>query len=290
MDCNVYAFYHGDRCDVYEIGDSLNLLIENCKLISLQEHGCIFEQKNSYGIFLYQYLYRFFNRAVDAIVDNYDNVRYLGDEYYEVEKKGKKGVNFHNKDIIPIEYDTIDLKFDDYNRIAYFALGKKDLGFELAKNCDNNVKFIVGQKFEEINFFEDVMALRTKTNLLIYNYKEKLLKEFPVSSQISMIYRKSNLWPNIIYVIDGNFYYYDRNHEEVFDAEDDLYITTYETETDLFEIKTFSKAEHDSFCGIIDSQKDSIGEQLLINIFKNKRNEVRQQHSSLVLKRTPKNN
>ena len=297
---SMYALYYGDRCDVYKIVNELDQLIKNCKLISEHKSGYIFEQRNLYGI-LYQGLSRPYRSDEDVIVDNYDNVSYLGNGYYEVERNGKKGVNFRSQDIISMEYDTIDFKLykKEYcNETAYFALGKKNSGFELAKKShyeysDSDVEFMNSQKFKEINLFEDIMALRTRTNLLIYDYEEKLLKKLPVSSQISMIYRNpdSSYDKEPIYVIDGKFYYYkEGKFEEVFVEENDLYITTYETETDSFEIKTFDKAEHDSFCGIIDSQEDSVAEQSLIDIFENNRNEVRQQHRTLVLKRTPKQN
>lgn len=300
LGCSMYAIYYGDRCDVYKIENELDRLIKNCKLISLQRQGCIFEQNNSYGI-LYQGLKKDYSCYKDVIVDNYDNVSYLGDGYYEVERNGKKGVNFQSQDIISIEYDTIDMKLYEKKRMeetVYFALGKKDLGFELAKKrhweySDSDVEFTNSQKFEEINLFEDIMTLRTKTNLLIYDYEEKLLKKLPASSQISMIYRKPDRSydKKTIYVVDENFYYYkDGKFEEMFIEENDLYITTYETETDSFEIKTFDKIEHDSFCEIIDSQEDSVAEQSLIDVFENNRNEVRQHHRTLVLKRTPKNN
>ncbi len=295
---SMYALCYGDRCDIYKIVNELDRLIKNCKLISSQKRGYIFEQNNSYGI-LYQGLNRPYRSDEDVIVDNYDNVSYFGNGYYEVQKNGKKGVNFRSKDIISMEYDTIDMKLYDKNynhEIVYFSLGKKDSGFELAKKShweysDSDVEFMNSQKFEEINLFEDIMTLRTKANLLIYDYEEKLLKKLPSSSQISMIYRNpdSSYDKKPIYVIDGKFFYHkDGKFEEVFVEENDLYITTYETETDSFEIKTFDKAEHDSFCGIIDSQEDSVAEQSLIDIFENNRNEVRKQHRTLVLKRTPK--
>lgn len=297
---SMYAFCYGDRCDVYKIVNELDRLIKNCELISEHRSGYIFEQNNSYGI-LYQGLNKPYRGDEDVIVDNYDNVSSLGNGYYEVEKNGKKGVNFRSQDIIPIEYDTIDIKLYDKkysDETVYFALGKKGSIFELAKKrhweySDSDVEFMDGQKFKEIKFFEDIMILRTKINLLIYDYEEKLLKKLPSSSQVSMIYRDpdSSYNKKPIYVIDGKFYYYkEGKFEEVFVEENDLYITTYETESDSFEIKTFDKAEHDSFCGIIDSQEDSVAEQSLIDIFENNRNEVRQQHRTLVLKRTPKNN
>ena len=297
---SMYALCYGDRCDIYKIVNELDRLIKNCKLISSQKRGYIFEQNNLYGI-LYQGLNRPYRSDEDVIVDNYDNVSYFGNGYYEVQKNGKKGVNFRSKDIISMEYDTIDMKLYDKNyshEIAYFSLGKKGSGFELAKkrhweHSDSDEEFMNSQKFEEINLFEDIMTLRTKANLLIYDYEEKLLKKLPASSQISMIYRNpdSSYDKKPIYVIDGKFFYHkDGKFEEVFVEENDLYITTYETESDSFEIKTFDKAEHDSFCGIIDSQEDSVAEQSLIDIFENNRNEVRQQHRTLVLKRTPKNN
>lgn len=302
---SAYALCYGDRCDVYNINTKLDRLIKNCKLVSKQRHGTdgtggyngfIFEQNNSYGI-LHLGLHW---ENENVIVDNYDNVNYLGNGYYEVEKNGKKGVHFRSRDIIPIKYDNIDFKIYTkgcFDETAYFALEKKGSGFKLAKkrhwlHNDDDKLFMSTKNFKEINLFEDIVTLRTKENLLIYDYEENLLKKLPASSQIS-IYKKSDSSDDKepIYVIDGKLYYHKvRKFEEVFVKENNLYITTYETETDSFEIKTFNKTEHDSFCKIIDSQEDSVAEQSLIDIFENNGNEVRQQYHTLVLKRTPKNN
>ena len=155
------------------------------------------------------------------------------------------------------------------------------------------MKFLGSQMYEEINLFEDIITLRTKEDLLLYDYDEKLLKKFPASSQISVIYRRpdSVLDKKPIYIIDGTYYYYkDGNFKEVLVEENEYYVTTYETETDTFEIKTLNKVEHDSFCKIIDSQEEVVAEQLLKDIFENNGNEIRQQYSSLALNRKPKTN
>lgn len=293
---SMYALCYGDRCDVYKIVNELDRLIKNCKLISEHRSGYIFEQRNLYGI-LYQGLHRGHHGDQDVIVDNYDYVSYFGNGYYEVQKNGKKGVNFRSKDIIPMEYDTIDFKLykKSYsNETAYFALGKKDSGFELAKKrhweySDSDVEFMNSQNFEEINLFEDIMTLRTKTNLLIYDYEEKLLKKLPASSQISMIYRKpdSSYDKKPIYVIDGKFYYHkEGKFEEVFVEENDLYITTYETENDSFEVRTYNKDEHDSFCSAIDSKEDIEAEKSLIEM--SEKGFSRSEYRTLVLKRIKK--
>ncbi len=300
---DMYAFYNGDRCDIYRIvGNKLNRLINNCQLISSQEHGYIFEQHNLYGI-LRRRLAKSYSSNKDIVSNLYENIRYLDEGYYEVERNGKKGVNvnYRVQDIIPTEYDTINIKFYKnklYNEFVYFALGKKDLGFALAKKehwdyGDNDVKFLGSQMYEEINLFEDIITLRTKEDLLLYDYDEKLLKKFPASSQISVIYRRpdSVLDKKPIYIIDGTYYYYkDGNFKEVLVEENEYYVTTYETETDTFEIKTLNKVEHDSFCKIIDSQEEVVAEQLLKDIFENNGNEIRQQYSSLALNRKPKTN
>ena len=118
-----------------------------------------------------------------------------------------------------------------------------------------------------------------------------LLNTFPANVEIVPTTVKRGKAEISLYCVNGVYFFYRNDKfEEAFMEECDLYVTTYETETDSFEIKTFNKAEHDSFCEIIESQEDSAAEQSLIDIFENSENEVRQQHHTLVLKRTLKQN
>ena len=54
--------------------------------------------------------------------------------------------------------------------------------------------------------------------------------------------------------------------EEAYIEENDFYVTTYETDTDSFEIKTLNKQEHDAFCDHIDTQADDLAEQSLVEM------------------------
>ena len=54
--------------------------------------------------------------------------------------------------------------------------------------------------------------------------------------------------------------------EEAYIEENDFYVTTYEMDTDSFEIKTLNKQEHDAFCDHIDTQADDLAEQSLVEM------------------------
>lgn len=288
---DLFALYNGDRCDVYEIKRSYKqLLIKDCKFVSsIESNECIFEQGGFYGI-----LFKTLRKAVN----NYDNIEYLGNGYYKVGRNGKSGINFHSNDIVPVQYDTVDMKlYKSYlsANIVYFALGKNNSCLEFERMKHNNINPAYdgetnrSQEYKKIDFLDDIMVLRTETETLIYDYDEKLLKQLPITSQISVIYRKptNGYKERPIYVIDGKFHYYKSGKlEEVFVEENDLYITTYETETDSFELRTYNKDEHDAFCSVIDSSEEIEAEKSLIET--SEKGFERSKYPTLVLKRVKK--
>lgn len=291
LDYGLFALYNGDRCDVYQITSSpKKLLIKDCKFVSsIVSDECIFEQNGSYGILF---------KALRKTVNNYDNIEYLGNGYYKVGRNGKNGINFHGDDIVPVQYDTVDMKFYKSSlstNIVYFALGKNNSCLEFERMKHNNVhpaydgEINRSQEYKKIDFLDDIMVLRTETETLIYDYDEKLLKQLPITSQISVIYRKptNGYKEKPIYVIDGKFHYYKSGKlEEVFVEENDLYITTYETETDSFELRTYNKDEHDAFCSVIDSSEEIEAEKSLIET--SEKGFERSRYPTLVLKRVKK--
>mgnify|MGYP004631581825 FL=1 len=291
LDYGLFALYNGDRCDVYQITSSpKKLLIKDCKFVSsIVSDECIFEQNGSYGILF---------KALRKTVNNYDNIEYLGNGYYKVGRNGKNGINFHGDDIVPVQYDTVDMKFYKSSlstNIVYFALEKNNSCLEFERMKHNNVhpaydgEINRSQEYKKIDFLDDIMVLRTETETLIYDYDEKLLKQLPITSQISVIYRKptNGYKEKPIYVIDGKFHYYKSGKlEEVFVEENDLYITTYETETDSFELRTYNKDEHDAFCSVIDSSEEIEAEKSLIET--SEKGFERSRYPTLVLKRVKK--
>lgn len=291
LDYGLFALYNGDRCDVYQITSSQKkLLIKDCKFVSsIVSDECIFEQNGSYGILF---------KALRKTVNNYDNIEYLGNGYYKVGRNGKSGINFYGNDIVPVQYDTVDMKFYKSSlstNIVYFALEKNNSCLEFERMKHNNINPAYdgetnrSQEYKKIDFLDDIMVLRTETETLIYDYDEKLLKQLPITSQISVIYRKPTNGDKEkpIYVIDGKFHYYKSGKlEEVFVEENDLYITTYETETDSFELRTYNKDEHDAFCSVIDSSEEIEAEKSLIET--SEKGFERSKYPTLVLKRVKK--
>ena len=65
------------------------------------------------------------------------------------------------------------------------------------------------------------------------------------------------------------------------------YTTTYETDTDVFEVTTNDKNALEAFSKYIDSMKDNLGEETLISYSLNNC-ELKENYPSLVLKKTKK--
>lgn len=219
-----YALYCGDRCDIYEFGPESGHLIKNCQIFNFGTpyHA---DKKGTPGPY----------EVISYFVKGYyDNIRYLDDEYYELEKNGKKGVSFRSKEIISPECDTVDAKINT-NNYSYFALGKGDFKIIKRYSRGRELDFMGSQKFEEINFLDDVMTLRTEACLLIYNYQGMLCKKLPASSQVSMIYRdpENFLDKKPIYAIDEEFYSYEKSSKKL-----GLYIPTDKAEIDLLAVAT----------------------------------------------------
>lgn len=209
------------------------------------------------------------------------------------------------KIIIPVEYDEISVggQYGKYSslkdsEVLYFSLknGKKH---ELAKlhnwqYVDTDVEFVSNHTFDTIDFFRDVMVFKDQVHSYIYDYNEKLLKSLPASTSITAYerpyeddYDEKRGYRKYFYCIDGVYYYYkDGKFEKVYTENNDLYSTIYETDTESFEVRSYNKDEHDSFCSTIDSQKDAEAEKSLIEM--SEKGISRKDYPTLVLRRVSK--
>ena len=67
----------------------------------------------------------------------------------------------------------------------------------------------------------------------------------------------------------------------------DVYLTTYETDTEMFEAFSYRKDILDKFTSYIDSMEDDLGEASL-NELSNNKNDLKDKYPSLVLRKVKK--
>ena len=286
-----FALYTNGLCDIGRVASysSFKSSITKCEIAEIFG-GCVLSYKKNgkYGLL----------DSVDRIVSpEYDNISEAvsSDEVvsrcYILEKNNKKGLVHINKIILPIEYDEVkfDGKYGIFNDITYFAL-RKSKKYELAKLYSNrgNIEFVNNHTFDNIDFFHKIMVLKDQTQVYIFDYNEKLLKSLPVNTSITEYERPSQgVNKDYFYCINDVYYYYKNgNFEEVHTESNNLYLTTYETGANLFEISSYNKDEYDSFCSAIDSQEDIEAEKSLIEI--SEKGFSKKKYPTLVLKRVIK--
>ena len=279
-----FALYTNGLCDVGKVVSYIPFTpsITNCEIA--KKFGCILSYKKNgkYGLLIEE----------DKIVSpEYDNISEVTRKCYILEKNNKKGLVHINKIILPIEYDEVkfDGKYGIFNDITYFAL-RKSKKYELAKLYSNrgNIEFVYNHTFDNIDFFHKIMVLKGKMRVYIFDYDEKLLKSLPINTSITEYEGTSKgMNKDYFYCINGVHYYYEAgNFEEVHTESNNLYLTTYETGANLFEISSYNKDEYDSFCSAIDSQEDIEAEKSLIEI--SEKGFSKKKYPTLVLKRVIK--
>ncbi len=298
---NYFALYTNGLCDIGK-ATSYNPFtpsITNCEVAEDFDNALTYKKNGKYGLLFAD------DRHDEIIPPEYDSISNVAKYYFILGQNNKKGLMHLGKIIIPVEYDEISIggQYGKYGRfkdskVLYFAL-KKGKKHELAKlhnwqYVDTNVEFVSNHTFDTIDFFHDVMVFKDQVYSYIYDYNEKLLKSLPASTSITAYgrpykddYDKECGYRKYFYCIDGVYYYYkDGKFEEVYTENNDLYLTTYETEKDSFEIRSYNKDEHDSFCSTIDSQEDAEAEKSLIEM--SEKGISRIDYPTLVLRRVSK--
>lgn len=295
-----FAFYSNGKCDIGKVTpcNPFTPCITNCEIAENLSLALIYKQNGKYGLLLYD------DRNPKVIEPEYDSISIVAEHYFLLEKDKKKGLMHLGKIIIPIEYDEIKIgglygKYGSLRdaKVLYFAL-RKGKKYELAKMknyqyVETKVEFVNNHIFDSVDFFRDIMVFKDQTYTYIYDYNETLLKLLPASSSITAYARPCNDYEmkhgyiDYFYCIDGVYYYYkERKFEEVYTEDNELYLTTYETDANSFEIKTYNKDEHDLFCSIIDSQDDGDAEKILIEM--SEKGVSRSNYPTIELKRTKK--
>lgn len=303
-----YALYTGEFCDIGSVNPYISYQpsITNCQISLNLKRGLIYKKGDLYGL-----LWIDDNSRNIILPAEYDAIHCVGEYYFVLEKDGKNGVFHLGEMIIPASYEDIKLgghysKYEDLEnaKIVYFALKKGEKEYELAKRANNHysssnkecpVEFVSNHTFEQIDFLKDVMVLKDSSYTYVYSYEEKLLKTFPAGTEVVPSekpcdeYDRKHNHKEYFYWIDGACYYYKNGKfEEVFSEERNFYVTTYETDTDAFEVKSSDKQEHDAFCEYIDAKEDAFAVQHLAALSTNATG-LKEKYPTLVLRRIEKN-
>lgn len=300
---NYFALYTNGLCDIGKATsyNPFTSSITNCEIVEDFDNALTYKKNGKYGLLFAD------GRHDEIIPPEYDSISNVAKYYFILGQNNKKGLMHLGKIIIPVEYDEISIggQYGKYSslkdsEVLYFAL-KKGKKHELAKlhnwqYVDTDVEFVSNHTFDTIDFYRDVMVFKDQVHSYIYDYNEKLLKSLPASTSITAYgrpyeddYDKERGYRKYFYCIDGLYYYYkDGKFEEVYTENNDLYSTTYETDSDSFEIRSYNKDEHDSFCSTIDSQEDAEAEKSLIEM--SEKGISRRDYPTLVLRRVSKKN
>ena len=240
----------------------------------------------------------YYNNIIRA---THDSFKPHGKYLYEVEDNKKKGMYFLGKLIIPIEYEDITLSYSpEYKNIddadyIYYAL-RKDNSSILAKRKNYNYKDLdesteleVLGEYKDILFLKDIIVLKDLLNTFIYDYNDKLLGKFPFDTPVtSFEVAEDNFSKKTIYCINDDYYFYkDGNLEKYYKEDIDMYLTTYETDTEMFEASSYKKDVLDKFVSNIDSMEDDLGEAYL-NKLSNNKNDLKDKYPSLALRKVKK--
>lgn len=301
---DIYALTNDSSTDIVNItlDKEPRLIIKNCHIIGETYQGIIFSQKTGLNKELLGMYYfdehNYYNNIIKA---THDSIKPRGNYLYEVEDNNKKGIYFLGRLIIPKEYKDISLSYSPkYRNIddadyVYYAL-RKDNSSLLAKrknyhykDLDESIELEVLGEYKEILFFKDIIVVKTLLNIFIYDYNDTLLREFTLGTLVtSFEVPEDKFYNKTIYCINNDYYFYkDGNLEKYYKEDVDRYLTTYETDTELFEVSSYKKDIIDKFTSYIDSMEDDLKETSLKELSNNE-GELIDKYPSLVLRKVKK--
>lgn len=297
MSVGLFAFKNNSSIEIKKVSyyTPPTTIISNCKSYEEVNCGYIIEKNNKKGLIVVD------SRNGESLINpEYDDIKENAGLYYIVSKDNKKGVISKGKVIIPIEYDEVKLggAYSNYQSLKdakkiYFALKRNDR-YELAKidnyeyvDCD--IEFVSNHYFNSIDFYREIMVFKDDTYTYVYSYDEKLLRTFPSSTNVIEVEKPINSYEKrYLYNIDGKCYYFkDGKFSEQYNEEKDVYVTRYESDTDLYEIRTLNQQEHDAFCSMIDEKPDEEAEKILQDYSQNKQ-KVKTKYPTIDLNRISK--
>ncbi len=289
-----YELFNGENCNIVILANNIqSQVISDCKIIENIGSAVIFEKNGFKGIFWV------LKEDKHLILDNYDDVEYLGYGYYIITKNGKKGIIHGTKIIIEPKYESIEINgysgFENLSALycadtLYFALKIENGQYELAKykkgqySWDKNeLQYLNGKCFNDIKLYNHIMVFRDQNNAYVYSYDENLLKTFPLTVEISTTTITKGKEEIILYLVDGVYYMYkDQKFEEAPIEDCELYVTTYESEHGTVVVNSYDKQKHDEICKQIEDGGDENFDNTLISI--------QEKYPKLVKKLSPNKN
>lgn len=283
---------------------TINTILQGCSSIEkLDDYECRYryEKDNHFGLFNVNFICTDHYRMTD---NDYSTLEeWCVKNHFEVSQDNKKGIIHFNgelEEIVPIEYTDIDFQIVDrwenmlvknfsrpYDQEklsrVYLALKKSNGKYDLAKlvfdSKEEKLKMIEDHDFDDVKLFPNLMILKKENNCYVYNYNEKLLATLP---SYDMLSRNDN-----IYNFDDNCYIHkDGTFYPVESRPVTYYTSTYEDDSQIFEVASTSPKEYASFCDQIDSlnEQDVIKklEETIENMDKTKQTHIPSyQHTTL---------
>lgn len=275
---DIFAFYKGEHCDIGEINKKplfkdITIKDERVNGLLLVNRGVIYEKDDKAGLLDLRY----------GSIYGFDKITRVVNNYYILENSGKKGLWCMGEYVLPVEYDDITVKETSDGSIIYMALKTKN-GYKLAwrrQYIDEEVH-MSEETYYNISFFKDIFVLKGNTCQLICNYKGERINACYTNTIIKEIKTDKN--NGYLYYIDGIYYtYMDGKLVEAPMEINKYYVTTYETDSEVFELITSDEEEYKRFNKDMDSLDDQFAEKYLSNS-----ETVKESYPKLTLKRLKK--
>lgn len=304
------AGFHGDfyaldilnskySSDIVIFGEDtpLETLVKSCSVVDMTNKAIVyskkfFSQREKFGLV-------FPKNGFDAVVipATSTSIKALSHYFYETEEENKKGMYYLEKLIIPKKYKNFNISFSSEYRdldnasTVYFSLQKEEhsvlarMTYFLYKHTDEIHIKELGE-YDDISFFKDIIVCRILGVVYIFNYDHILVGKFSSNVVVSPVGPEAKH----IYNIGGTYYEFSNNKlVRLYQDTINLYITTYETDTDVFEVRTFDQPALEEFSDHIDSMEDNLSGEELIN-YSSDKDSLNGKYPTLTLKRTPKIN
>ena len=277
-----FALYRkDDYCDIVKFNpDGQKTIVKKCKIKGeLNYDHLIYEKNHKYGLLI-------LSSTITKYKEHYDDINMPVHPYCITETNNKKGLIAYHY-LLGEKYDDIVISPTDKGPfyLRYVAL-RDGKNYRLAKIQLETLEFVDDNIYSLIEFYPDFMILKDDEAICLYDYDKNLIATYPLDTEI--LYKNKDTkkeWEDPIYSINGTSYYYKKNKfEKIYTAEEEAYIAKFETDDDIFEIKTYDQHEHDSLCSTINGKDDLEAEETLNSMVNNSCF-----YPTLSLKKTKKN-
>lgn len=224
----------------------------------------------------------------------YDDVKKIGNKYYLIVKNGKQGLIHDMKIVVEPNYKSFDINvlcdndYDklDYNHQLYFSLQGDDNQYQLAKyvatsyNTGKNRIEITDKKYQDIQFFNDIMLLKDEIKVYAYDYNNRLLRTFAKNVRVSVSKSKTGS----LYMINGVGYSYNDGQLQVVPIEEcTFYSAGYESQYGIVVVNSYDQATYEKKCADIDAMSEEEINKVLLAMYDNNP-QVQKKYPTLVKK------